>query len=77
MAVFTQVLLYIQSRVITWYVRKGLHCTCISFGDFVEWLRCGANLIKIGQKLHKLFNNNLEMLKEGRNDRQAENSIPP
>ena len=43
----------------------------------VEWLRCGANIVKIGQKLRKLFNKNLEMLTEGWNDEQAENSITP
>ena len=46
--------------------------TCI-----IKWLRCGANLIKIRQTLHKLLNNNIEMFTEGQNDRQAENSIPP
>ena len=33
--------------------------------------RCGANLIKIGQKLQKLFNKNFEMLTERRNYGQA------
>ena len=35
--------------------------TCI-----VKWLRCGANLIEIEQKLHKLVNKNLEMMTEWR-----------
>ena len=47
----------------------NMHCLMI--------LRCAANLIKTGQKLHKLLKKNLEMLREGWNDRQAENSIPP
>ena len=38
-----------------------LYQTCI-----VKWSRCGSNLIKIGQKLHKLLNKILEMLMEGR-----------
>ena len=37
-----------------------------------QWLMICASLIKIRQKLNKLFNKNLEMLKEGRNDGRAE-----